>query len=121
MTGLYYPTSRHFARALEFIEQARKDNITFYVEALAGNCLSVVREKEFTLRPSKCDVCHMPQPRGMRQFRYEKTRLVDGQACGKESFMFHPCGQCWGEIMQAVPMNSLIQSQHAERFVVTNA
>ena len=121
MTPLYYPTSRHMARALEFIEQARKDNIAFYVEAVVGHHLSIVRGKEFTLRPAKCDVCHMPQPRGMRQFRYEKPRLVDGQACGKESFMFHPCVQCWSEIVQAVPMNSLIQSQHMGSAVVTNA
>jgi hypothetical protein len=87
-------------------QEAKARNLAFYTAALVRNELSVIPGKEHTTRKANCDICNAPQEPGIRKFFYKENRET-----GFQSFYFHPCSQCWQELMNSVPMQYLLIAQ----------
>lgn len=82
---------------VDWREERKAENLTFYVDAFANNQVTVTPGREHTKQKSNCDVCLRSQEPGIRSFFHR----------GRSFFRFQVCESCFGEITKSPKLAEL--------------
>ena len=93
-------TSEHLDRVAvhidDYLAQAKKDNMEFYLSALANDELTVIDGKDKTKKSCRCDICRDWQEPGVRKFWYQDSRPGE-----LHSWWFQVCPGCFDALSAA--------------------